>query len=251
MEVEKGVDAVEGLPVLYVKRLSALVCSDLHLGYEGVMADRGIFLPKVNLKSIKSIIKNAVDVSQAENIIIDGDIKNEFSTVHNEELNEFAELVGFLTGELELKKIIMIKGNHDNFINRIVNSKKIEIHEQEAAMDDVLFFHGEELPRATESTRLMVMGHVHPAITLYDDINVKEKLRCFLHGKTRDGRRLIVLPAISYFAEGVSVNLESVSKVSPVFKSYADINKMDALCVGEGETLSFGSVGNLKKIDMR
>jgi putative SbcD/Mre11-related phosphoesterase len=244
LRINKYVEAVDGLPLLYIKPLNALVCSDLHLGYEGILADKGIFLPKVNLKSIKQNIRTSVNKTGAKSIILDGDVKNEFSTVHNEELNEFMELAGFLTTDLGIEKIIVIKGNHDNFINRITGKEFIEVHENEALIGNFLFFHGEKLP--SMHAQFMIMGHLHPAVTLYDDVGSKEKLRCFLSGTTADGTTLVVLPAISYFAEGVSVNLESVSQIAPIFKSRVDINSMEALCIGDGETLSFGSVGGLK-----
>jgi len=47
------IEIIDGTPIVYIKDLSAIVCSDLHLGYEGVMAENGIFLPKINLKKDK------------------------------------------------------------------------------------------------------------------------------------------------------------------------------------------------------
>ncbi|MCL5427592.1 MAG: metallophosphoesterase [Candidatus Marsarchaeota archaeon] len=247
MRIFEGVEALDGLPVLHIRDLNALACSDLHLGYEGRMADRGAFLPKVNLRHIKDILRRANEKAHADVIIINGDVKNEFSTVHTDELNEFIELAGFLAKDLGISKIIVVKGNHDNFINRMTWREGIEVHEQEFLADGFLFFHGEKLPRSHAET--MVMGHLHPAITVYDDVGAREKLRCFLSGSTAGGSRLVVLPAISYFAEGVSVNLEGVSGIAPIFKRHADIDKMKALCIGEGETLGFGSVGELKGIE--
>lgn len=249
MRIAEGVEAVEGLPLLHIKKLDSVVCSDLHLGYEGVMAEKGTFLPKVNLKSIKTSIKKAIEETGAKNIIIDGDIKNEFSTVHAEELNEFYEFSDFLAGDLDIKKVTIIKGNHDNFINRITGKSFIKVHEREVLSEGFLFFHGEEIPES--NAQFMIMGHMHPAITIYDDIGSKEKLKCFLSGSTRNGSKLVVLPAISYFAEGVSVNLENVSTIAPIFKLSADIDNMEAICIGDGETLSFGKIGDLKKVSSR
>lgn len=249
MILDKGVEAIDGLPVLYIKSISALVCSDLHLGYEGAMADNGAFLPKVNLNHIKKIIKQAADLVDADKIIIDGDIKNTFSKVSLDEMNEFRELIQFLTGELKLKKVIIVKGNHDNFINRVSNMPNVEIHEEEVVIGDFLFFHGENLPKG--SAEFMVMGHVHPAISLGQIIDANEKLKCFLYGKTKKNGKLIVLPAISYFASGLSINLDTSDSVAPIFKSIADINKMHAMCIGNDETLDFGSVGELRNASRR
>ncbi|MFP3278130.1 MAG: metallophosphoesterase [Candidatus Micrarchaeota archaeon] len=238
------IEIIDGTPIVYIKDLSAIVCSDLHLGYEGVMAENGIFLPKINLKKIKEMIANAVNERKPARIIVDGDIKNEFSKVHVEEFNELYEFVNFLRG-LGIKEIILIKGNHDNFVDRLKGSLDVKIYKQEALMGDYLFFHGEQLPR-TEGGKWLIMGHLHPAITLYTEVGAKEKLKCYLIGDYGQ-RKILILPAMNYFAEGVSVNLENVSELAPIFTKL-DIDSMRALCIAEGETLDFGRIADLKKI---
>ena len=245
MQITKDVEIVEGTPLLYIHSLDSLVCADLHLGYEGVMADRGIFIPKANLKKIKETIKQAEERTKAKGMIVAGDIKNEFDKVHVEEFNEFSEFVKFLRS-IGIEHIILIKGNHDNFIDKYKDTYNIEIYRQEAVLGQYLIFHGEELPHSSKGD-VLIMGHVHPAIGVFNKAGSKEKLKCFLVGtlKTSD-KLLIVVPAMNYFAEGVEVNIEDISGLSPVFDKIADINKMRALCIGEGETLDFGKVEDLK-----
>lgn len=247
MKLTKDFQIVDGLPVLYVKSLNAVVCSDLHLGYEGVMADKGTFLPKVNLKRIKKTLKQAIEKTGAKRIIIDGDIKNEFSQVHLEEFNEFKELVDYLRDDLKLEKITLVKGNHDNFVDRVRPGLGIEIFSYEALLNGILFFHGEGLPK-TKSFKSLIMGHVHPAITLYNSLGIREKLHCFLYGQTKKKSDIIVLPAMNYFAEGVGVNREDIRQMAPVFRSIADVKKMRALCIGEGEIMDFGTIGELSNL---
>lgn len=247
MKLNKDFEMVDGLPILYVKSLNAIICSDLHLGYEGVMADKGTFLPKVNLKRIKKFLKEAVKQTGATRIIIDGDIKNEFSQVHLEEFNEFKELVDYLRDDLKLEKITLVKGNHDNFVDRVRPGLGIEIFGEEALINNILFFHGEGLPKA-KSYGALIMGHVHPAITIGNSLGKREKLHCFLYGKTNKKSDIVVLPAMNYFAEGVGVNREDISVMAPVFKTIADVRKMHAFVIGEGETLDFGTIGELSMI---
>ena len=247
MKLSKNVEILDGLPVIRIRSLSAIVCTDLHLGYEGVMADNGTFLPKVNLKKIKDTLKIAEEITGAKRIIVDGDIKNEFSKVHVEEFNEFREFVEYLKGDLGVKEITLIKGNHDNFIDRLKEPLKITVHRQETLIDDFLFFHGEEAPMS-KGGELLIMGHVHPAISVPNGIGKFEKLKCFLYGDLKDGRKQLVLPAMNYFADGVSVNFEDISKMAPVFRKLADADKMRAFCIGEGETLDFGVIGDLRNL---
>ena len=248
MKLGKGLEMIEGLPLLYIKRLNAIACSDLHLGYEGVLAGRGSFLPKVNLRNIKKTIRTGTESCGANRIIIDGDIKNEFSGIHEDEFNELKELVEYLRNDLQFKSIVLIKGNHDNFVDRLGKPLGIEIYRQEATVEDIFFFHGEEMPSESKA-RLFVMGHIHPAITLYNSVGGREKMRCFLYGKTKEGAECIILPAMGYFAESVSVNIEgreNVKEMSPVLDGSIDIDKMSAFCISEGETLNFGKVGLLR-----
>lgn len=247
MNIDRDLELISGLPVLYIKSLSAVVCSDLHLGYEGVHASRGVFIPKMNLNKIKDTLREAIQKSGAENIIVNGDIKNEFSEVHLEEFTEFREFIAFLRGEMKVRGICLIKGNHDNFIDRFKQPLNFEIYRQEALLGRYLFFHGEEEP-ASKDGEVLVMGHLHPAVAIYNKIGVKEKLRCFLYGKTSDGRRIIILPAMNYFAEGVDVNQDDVSEIAPIFKGVVNVDKLRALCLGEGEILDFGKVKDLRDL---
>lgn len=247
MRLTEDLELVDGLPVMYINSLNALACADLHLGYEGVMASRGGFLPKINLKRIKSAIRTAVRKTGATSVIVDGDIKNEFAEVHVEEFNEFRELVQFLKEELHMKSLFLVKGNHDNFIDRLRRPLGFELYRQEAALGRYIFFHGEELPRS-RARKTLVMGHLHPAIAVYNKVGVKEKLHCFLSGKTNDGRMIVVLPAMNSFAGGVEVNHDNPSDIAPVFDRMLDVDTMRAYCFGEGETYDFGKVGELRRL---
>jgi uncharacterized protein len=245
MKLDKDMELIDGMPILYIRSLNSIVCSDLHLGYEGVYASKGVFIPKANLKRIKVMLKEAIGRTGAENVIVVGDIKNEFSDVHIEEFNEFREFMNFLRDDMKIKKITLVKGNHDNFIDRFKETLNFDLHQQEVLIGNYLFFHGEEAPKSGKG-KVLVMGHLHPAIAVYDSVGIKEKIRCFLYGKTLDKRRIIVLPAMNFFAEGIDVNQNEVSGVAPVFGKDAKMDLLRALCLGEGEILDFGEVKNLR-----
>ncbi len=245
MEIYRGVYIVGGMPLLFIKRLNALACSDLHLGYEGVMADKGIFLPKTNLSRIERMLKKGIQITGAKKLIIDGDIKNEFSKVHMEEFNEFREFVNFLK-ELNIEEIHLVKGNHDNFIDRFEKPFGIKIYRQEFLLDDVLFFHGEELPYSKKG-RLLVMGHLHPAVGIFNSLGIREKVKCFLYGKTKDKRDIIILPAMNYFSEGIDVNMSRIDD-TPIFRSMLDIWSMQVAGIDYSEAVKFGSVKELADI---
>jgi hypothetical protein len=143
-------------------------------------------------------------------------------------------------------RLVLIKGNHDNFVERYKSALGFEVHRQEVEMDGCLFFHGEELPGDTKA-RLLVMGHEHPAIGIYSKAGRQEKLKCFLFG--RYGRKdLLVLPAMNHFAGGTAINMEpKANLMAPVFKR-VNVDGMEAIAIGYGSTMNFGTVRDLRKI---
>jgi hypothetical protein len=243
MMLNEDVELLDGLPVAYIRSLKSLVISDPHLGYEGVMAKRGMLLPKVNYKKIIGILEEALKKTKAGTIIVDGDIKNEFSSVDQEEFNELFDFVNF--AKERKVKLVLIKGNHDNFVERYKEPFKLTVARQEAKVGSYLFFHGEELPVGYKGAKMLIMGHEHPALGVLNAAGAKEKVRCFLFGKYR-GAPILVLPAMNYFAAGTDVNMHPKSHLlSPVFKQI-DIDRMRAIAVGYGSTIDFGTVGKLR-----
>ena len=241
MRLNDDVELGDGSPIIYIRSLSLIACADLHLGYEGVLAKEGVFLPKYNLSFIENEIKKAIERYKPKQILIDGDIKNEFSKVYVEEFNEFMDFMKFLN--YYKVKVILVKGNHDNFIDRLKEPLGFEMYKQEHLIKNYLFFHGEELPKSKKGN-FLIMGHVHPAIAIYNAIT-KEKLRCFLYGRF-NGKEILILPALSYYAEGVEVNnlANNLNEISPIF-NIIDFRELEAYCLGEDETLYFGKIKDL------
>lgn len=256
MRLTKDVELIDGLPIAFIKSINAVAISDLHLGYEGIAAKAGVYAPKSNLKKIEEMIGTALEKTGATTIIVTGDIKNEFSSVDIDEYNEMLEFVRF--AKRKNARLILIKGNHDNFVDRYKTMFDIEIFAQEMQEDKYLFFHGEEMPKIVlknarksknnevKAVDMLVMGHEHPAISLISKIRRREKLKCFLFGEYR-GKQLLVLPAINYLMPGTDINLESKSRLlSPILKK-VDIDRFHAIVVGYDETLDFGTISDLRQ----
>jgi hypothetical protein len=247
MMLNEDIELIDGLPVIYIKSLDAIVVADLHLGYEGVMAKRGTLLPKINLKRILETLDKVLQKTKAKRIIVDGDIKNEFSDVDQEEFNELYDFINFMK---ERKvQTTLIKGNHDNFVERYKEPFKLEVFRQEAKLSRYLFFHGEELPKDTKKVKMLIMGHEHPAIGVYNTAGKKEKLSCFLFGKYKRVP-LLVLPAMNYFAAGTDINFQQKQELlSPVLREI-NVDKMRAIAIGYGSTIDFGTIGKLRNIKL-
>lgn len=239
----EGIEIVNFQPVLYLRDIDALVIADLHLGYERIKAEaEGIFVPQVQDKKIIEIINSALKEKKASTIIVNGDIKHEFSEGSYHEYKELLDFLEFLSRKF--KKVILIKGNHDNFIIRATRKfSNIELCD-EKIIGDYFFAHGHK--EFSSKAKNVIIGHEHPAIALVDELGIKEKVKCFLFGRLA-GKNVIIMPAISVFAWGTGVN--NISKeqfLSPFLKKHG-VENMKALGLIEGEEcLSFPEIKKLK-----
>lgn len=236
MMIEKKIEIIDSLPALYIGEIDAVIIADLHLGIEGILAEQGIFVPKRQFSEIISKIKQ---LFIADNIIIVGDLKHEFSDTTYHEYKEVSDLLKLLSDHF--KRIYIVKGNHDNYIERV--AKKFAIVERELLFNDVyLFFHGHKMP--LKDARFKILAHEHPAVVFYNSVGAREKIPCFLIGHND-----VILPAFSTIVSHSAVNLlPRENLLSPYLRERVDIDKFRVVGIAEGMKLNFPSLQNLKTI---
>ncbi len=243
MELFKGISVINSSPAIYIKKLDAICIADLHLGYEGIMAEYyGVFLPKTQFHDEMEELKFIIEEQKASEIILNGDVKHEFSETSYHEYRELFELFKFLSQNFE--KIIVVKGNHDNFIIRVTRKfPKIELVEM-YEIKNFIFLHGHKLEKPLKllSGKFLVLAHEHPAIALRDEIG-KEKVKCFLYGELK-GIKIIVLPAFSTLMRGSELNyLPREEFLSPILRSL-NVEELNVLLVDK--ELGVKRLGKLK-----
>jgi hypothetical protein len=235
---------VEPFPALYIQDLKTLVIADLHLGIEGISAEQGMFIPKVQLQKILEDMRELISKQRAERILINGDIKHEFSETSYHEFKEVARFFEFLAQNFE--EVIMVKGNHDNFIFRVTNKYDVKLYE-EVGMGDYFFIHGHKnKDLKTVKQRNIIIAHEHPSIILHTELGVKEKIKCFLYGRIKN-KNFLVMPAFSYFAEGTGINhIPKQELLSPLLREL-DIDRMKVVGILEKERyLPFPEISKLR-----
>ncbi len=250
MKLFNRFEIVGNHPALYDPKKKMLMVSDLHLGLESLMADAGMFMPKFQLSEMKDDISDMLEKKDVERLLVCGDIKHEFSKTsygERKEVEEFIEFFDELVG-----KIYLVKGNHDNYlIYSVKRYPDVELEEL-FVFDDVCIIHGHEKHERIKGLDLdhIIIGHEHPALTLTDEIGAREKIRCFLYGRTKDGKDLIVMPAFSGLAQGSTVNrVDNKDILSPVLKDLVDIGEMKAVGVDkEAGLFKFPKLKKLKDI---
>ena len=243
MELTGNFETVDSLPCLKSPVLDALVLSDIHIGIEIVQTSSGIYMPRVQTKSILEELKNAKEEAEVGNIIVNGDVKHSF-TGRNSKENE--ELEGFLQNlSMMFEDVYLVKGNHDTALeHRTEDFKNVHVYE-ELVEDGYMFVHGHEKFDIPENVETVVIGHEHPALELKDKVGVKEKISCFLHGEI-DEVNVIVLPAYSELASGTSINNIPKEKLLTPFLRKRGIKELKAVGIDrEGGLFKFPEIGRL------
>ncbi|MEM0141006.1 MAG: metallophosphoesterase [Thermoplasmatales archaeon] len=217
----------------FLEDISAVVVSDVHLGYEDVLAMNGIFIPRVQSKLIYETVDQIIEKYSPSEFIIDGDLKHEFSKNTPQEWRDVYELLQRISKK---SKPIVVKGNHDNYVANIAS--KLEIKVYDIYREGRYTFHHGHKDFNWEG--MAIIGNEHPAVGLRDAVESVIKLPCFLYFKKEN---LIVLPALSIYAGGSDILKNEIS--SPVLKK-VDLNdgRVFGLWDAYG-TIDLGKVGDL------
>lgn len=154
------VEGVEDNKITIPKRY--LVVSDIHIGIESKLATNDIFVGKnSSVTEIIAQIKNIIESSKPDSVILLGDIKSSTSVISKTEWHDvplfFEEL------QKHVSEIVLVPGNHDANIQRLMPKDVTMTGPSGLVLEDVLFTHGHVMPSENFAhVKKIVMGHVHP-----------------------------------------------------------------------------------------
>lgn len=235
MEISKGIEIID--LALFVKKQKILVLSDFHIGYEESLSEQGILVPRLHLKDIKKRLVKIIKKTSPSTIVVNGDLKHEFSRISKQEWRDSLNIIDYL--EQNCKKLILIKGNHDKILEPIAEKRNLELAD-DLEIEDIVITHGHNIPKIKRSIKTIIIGHEHPAIRLKDNSRA-ETFKCFLKGKYKS-KELIVMPSFNLVTEGSDILAEKT--LSPFLD---DISDFEVFIPSETKTLYFGKVKELKK----
>ena len=190
--------------MLYIEEFELAVMADFHIGYEDVMAQKGIYFPKIQKKYILKTLQEIYDKYEPKTLLIDGDFKHEFSRNMPQEWDEIEEVLDYI---MDMREVIIVRGNHDNFLKSILRRRGLELKDS-YAMGNYFFTHGH---KDMEIKNITIIGHEHPSVMLRDEISASVKMPCFLYSPD-----LIVLPATSVYASGTDITKNEF--ISPILR---------------------------------
>ncbi|MFH1821091.1 MAG: metallophosphoesterase [Methanobacteriota archaeon] len=253
---------VYGFPALMLKigKERALVVSDLHLGIEHELAEKGISLPS-QISKVKVRLIELLKRQRANRLIILGDVKHNVPVTA---WQEWHELPGLFENLAKMVKVDIVRGNHDGDLEGMI-PREVAIHDPHGMIlgkrKRVGLMHGHTWPAPDVlGTELIITGHNHPAIEFRDELGGRTIEPIWLRAKLdpkkfpkklipfikKSPPELLVIPAFSELVGGAAVNRGIPRElIGPMFKAGAvRLDEAEAYFL-DGTFL--GTIGGLRK----
>ena len=170
------------------------IIADLHLGYSWAQRRRGELGPLADTRTREKLL-GCKDELRPERFVFLGD------TVHaprpcDPEREWITETLHQLSHDAEL---IAVRGNHDRQFAAEFGDLKI-LHIETWSHQLLTAIHGDRFDFRWPENHTLLLGHLHPALTIRDPSGAGQKLPVFLANS-----QCVLLPAFSPFARGYDV----------------------------------------------
>ena len=210
------------------------VLGDLHLGYERALEDEGMYLPRINADSIRENLNRILSKYEPSRVVLLGDIKHDFRRSKYAVKEEIAEIIGLLT---EAAEVIVIKGNHDNFLQNTLSGMGL-------MAVDYVDIGGYRLEHGHVDTgrRPVIIGHEHPAVKIPGSGG--EKIHCFVLAREEG---VLVIPPFSPMSLGSDLLTEG-TVMSPALRE-SDVGKAEIYGVSDMGIMDLGTLSDLEEMD--
>lgn len=155
---------VQNYPALLIQKQKEriLVVTDLHIGWEVKLAEKGIHVPSQTPKILEKIVQ-LIENCKPTGMIFLGDVKHAIAKVEMEEWRDIPDF--FETITRRVPNIQVIPGNHDGNLEPLLPETVKVLPSTGIVFGDIGLFHGHTWP-APELLRCrdLVTGHVHPTV---------------------------------------------------------------------------------------
>jgi putative SbcD/Mre11-related phosphoesterase len=170
---------------------SVLLVTDLHLGFEEDLEERGVGIPPQH-GTMLSRISRLVDKHETSAVYVIGDVKHTILTDVSYNWEVIPDFMGRLS---DLVQTTVIPGNHDGDLSAFLPRSVELAHHSGLAVGDELerigVLHGHSWPSSEVlEAKLIVMGHNHPVVRRLRDASSQPLGR---EGRIRYGRTIPVV----------------------------------------------------------
>lgn len=208
-----------------------LIIADLHLGLEFELSEKGIKIPS-QARAMERKISTLLNNSDAKKLVILGDLKHNIPRISWQEYSEIPALIRSIS---KLAEVIIIKGNHDGNLERLLPNTEIL---KDLKIERSLLTHGHLKVGKELDYNYIIMGHNHPCIEFQDEFGRRiresawikatfnEKVHDFYH--IRRMPKLIIMPAFNDLIYGTPFN-KGEQLLGPFFRrSLVDLENAEA-----------------------
>ncbi len=221
---------ISGKPALIVEgNKKHLVVTDLHIGFESNFASNEIFLGKnTTINETINEISEIIQLEKPDSLILLGDLK---SSIKNISKFEWNEVPLFLEKIKKICNVVLVPGNHDANIQRLVPDGVSLISSIGMVEENILFTHGHAMPSENFShVDKIIMGHIHPVFFQKDSIINGQRVWVSLKTKkeqifpSQSGEiEIIVVPSFNKYL--YSTNKKKYKKsISPIMEKIKEIS---------------------------
>lgn len=227
-----------------------LIITDLHIGFESNLASNKIFVGKnTSIEETITEVKNLIKTTKSESLILLGDVK---SSIRNISKNEWNEVPRFFENVCKLADVILVPGNHDANISRLIPDNVSLSSSIGTGIDNTLLTHGHVNPSEKFAyVDRIVMGHVHPVF--FDESSVLNGQRVWVSLQMDKSKvfpshsgslEIIVVPSFNrYFYATYKQNYQR--SISPIIEKVKDFCRAKIVTL-EGDII--GDENSLYKV---
>ena len=220
-----------------------LIVTDIHIGFESTLASNEIFIGKnTSINETINELSCVIDSEKPDALILLGDIK---SSIKNISKSEWDEVPLFFKRIKQKCDVILIPGNHDANIQRLVPENISMISSTGMVEENILLTHGHTMPSENFShVDKIIMGHVHPVFFQEDSvlngqrvwISMKTEKQNIFPNKSGD-IEITIIPSFNryFYATHKRKYKKSISPIIEKIKqvSSAKIITLDGTIIGD------------------
>ncbi len=222
-----------------------IVISDLHIGFEEQYIRKGITIDTDYIYEVSNELSELAKIYKPYAFIILGDLKDSIARISK---REWLLIPEFLESIKSISKVIIVPGNHDNNIDRLVPNDIIITSAQGLIIDDVLLIHGHTIPKNINVKRI-IMGHLHPRILMENNLLNGERVWIFLKidksildPSATGNIEIVIMPSYNRYLTSKGKHNNSIAPLlNKINNKILDclIVRLDGTIIGNNEMLKY------------
>ncbi len=212
--------------------MRVMVVADLHIGIESGLARYGVHITSNAGMRLNQLV-STIETERPDLLVLLGDVKHNVPATSRQEFREIPEMLRRLR---ELVPIKVAPGNHDGGLKRFLRDDEV-LPVDGALIDGTGYLHGHACPSPDLRGHLLVAGHVHPVVSVRDEVGCVMRAQpaylyagldgdCLSTGWASDTgdppTRVVFMPAFNELTGGIDVTEIRGSGLGPLSRCFSE-----------------------------